>query len=107
MGILLGMKGAPYLGGPMCKSKMIVPQKQEPALSQPAFVHMYTGWATNSKLLAEAVEGISSNLTKGRVWHRHIVLIGGYAKFARKYPPKLVCAVFQAFMAHIMVLDCE
>ena len=54
------------------------------------YVRKTSGWVTNCKELAELLEGECTNLTGRRVWHRHVHLIGGIAKMAQVYPPKLV-----------------
>ena len=65
---------------------------------------------TNSPELAAILDGRCSN-DKGLTWHRHIRLINGRAKEARKYPPKLVEAILQGlrrqleYDLHICGLD--
>lgn len=93
--------------GPMCNWDMQLPSEVQNRLDEkynhegedtsiPAYVRKMTGWLTNSWILAELLSGACSNLVGGRPWHRHAKLIGGTAKYARVYPPKLVAAILQA-----------
>ena len=77
--------------GPMCRWDMWATDKR--GLQGSGFVRKETGWLTNSPILARILEGRCSNVTGEREWHRHVHLIGGLAKAARIYPPKLVAAV--------------
>ena len=51
---------------------------------------------TNSKCIAEELEGVCENILAGQEIHRHVHLIGGgRAKAAQIYPPKLVEAILR------------
>jgi len=80
--------------GPMCRWGMESTDKRvDPPRT--GYVRKETGWMTNSKRLAELLEGVCSNVDGSRPWHRHVHLIGGLGKAARIYPPALVEAVLQ------------
>lgn len=76
--------------GPMCKWGMTAIDSN----GQQGYVRKETGWMTNSPVLARVLEGTCSNNLGGE-WHRHIYCMGGIAKAAQVYPPKLVRAVLQ------------
>ncbi len=63
------------------------------------FVRKETGWMTNCGALATLLEGECSNQTGKAPWHRHVHLIGGLARQAAIYPPKLVKAVLRCCVA--------
>ena len=81
------MPGVQVVGGPMCRFHM----KSADAQGE-GYVRKETWWMTSSPELAAILDGRCSN-DKGLTWHRHIHLINGRAKEARKYPPKLVEAI--------------
>ena len=66
------------------------------------FVYKQTKWVTNSKVLAEALDGRCSN-SSGSPFHRHIVMDGGITKTASACAPELVNTVLRAL--HITELD--
>ena len=76
--------------GPMCKWEM----KANDVAGNEGYVRKETGWMTNSPVLAEILQGECSN-KQGGLWHRHVRLIGGIARGAAVYPPKLVNAVLK------------
>ena len=88
---LLEEPGVIRVRGPMCRWDMEAEDRR--GLQGRGYVRKMTGWVTNCKELAELLEGECSNLTGRREWRRHIHLIGGIAKGAQVYPPKLVKAI--------------
>ena len=60
-----------------------------------------TGFATNSPCLAAALEKPCSN-DSGNSWHRHVPLVGGKARAAQVYPPKLVSAILEGFRQQLI-----
>ena len=78
--------------GPMCRWEMEATDPR--GLQGTGYVRKETGWMTNSPVLAEILEGVCTNETGGP-WHRHVHLIGGIARGAAVYPPKLVSAVLK------------
>ncbi len=80
--------------GPMCRWEMTATDRKVWP-HRTGYVRKETGWMTNSKELAELLEGICSNVDGSRPWHKHVHLIGGLGKAARIYPPKLVEAVLK------------
>ena len=77
--------------GPMCRWEMMATDRR--GLQGTGYVRKETGWLTNSRELAELLEGECSNKAGKDPWHRHVHLIGGIAKQAARYPPALVKAV--------------
>ena len=65
------------------------------------YVRKETGWMTNCDALAELLQGECSNQAGKAPWHRHVHLIGGLARQAAVYPPKLVKAVLQCLKAQL------
>ena len=90
---LASKPGVQKVRGPMCRWEMSATDKR--GLQGTGFVKKETGWLTNCKPLAEPLEGECTNTTGKAPWHRHIHLIGGLARQAAIYPPKLVKAVLQ------------
>ena len=76
--------------GPMCRWQM-----ESSDLYGKGLVYKMTRWMTNSRRLAEVLEGVCSN-SGNRTWHRHVNLINGRARAAQIYPPKLVKAILVA-----------
>jgi len=79
--------------GPMCKWGMQATDRR--GLQGNGYVRKETGWMTNHPGLAELLQTECTNETGGAPWHRHIHLIGGIARQAAQYPPKLVRAVLK------------
>ena len=81
-----------FVKGPMCRWD--VQLEDEHGLGH---VRKCTGWWTNSPVLARLLEGVCSNITGEREWHRHAQLSpgNGRAFLARVHPPKLVNAVLR------------
>eukprot|EP00973_Karenia_brevis_P055673 7743342-Karenia_brevis.AAC.1 len=82
------MPGVHVVGRDMCRFHM----KSADAQGE-GYVRKVTWWMTKSPELATVLNGRCSN-DKGLTRHRHIHFINGRAKEARKYPPKLIEAVF-------------
>ena len=87
-------RGGTYLHehpqSPMCRfgMKVVGPDGSE------GDVRKETLFMTNSKFVAEELEGVCSNNLEGKVIHRHVHLIGGgRAKAAQVYPVALVQTV--------------
>ena len=77
---------------PMCRFGMtsVGPDGKE------GYVRKETLFMTNSKAIAEELEGVCSNQLKGKLIHRHVHLIGGgRAKAAQVYPVALVESVLR------------
>ena len=66
-----------------------------------SYVKKSTKWMTNSKVLAELLNGVCSNRVPGGLWHRHVHLVNGRATMARVYPPELVKAVLKGIRAQM------
>ena len=85
-------QGVYLVKGPTCKWEM---QAEDPqGLQGKGYVRKETGWLTNSAALAESLAEQCSNET-GDLWHRYVHLVGGIARGAAVYPPKLVKAGLQ------------
>ena len=82
-------EGVYCVEGPMCRWHM----KSEDAQGE-GYVRKQTKWLTNSKVLADILDGECSN-KKGNTWHRHVQLINGRASEAKVYPPMLVKAILK------------
>ncbi|CAK0805504.1 unnamed protein product, partial [Prorocentrum cordatum] len=89
---LVAHPGVFTVKGPMCRWGM---KLTNPRSGQEEFVRKETGWVTNHPGLARRLQGICSNVDGRAEWHRHITLVGGIARFAKVYPPKLVEAVLE------------
>ena len=77
---------------PMCKFGM----KMDNDAGERCYVRKETLWLTNSKHIAEELEGVCINKLKGREVHRHVHLIGrDRAKAAQVYPGPLVEAILR------------
>eukprot|EP00435_Cladocopium_sp_Y103_P034158 s1161_g8.t1 len=77
---------------PMCRFGM----KLENNEGVMEYVRKETLFMTNSKFIADELEGVCENKLKGTEVHRHVHLIGGQrAKMAQKYPIALVEAVLR------------
>ncbi|CAK0821340.1 unnamed protein product, partial [Prorocentrum cordatum] len=90
---LVAHPGVFTVKGPMCRWGM---KLTNPRNGQEEFVRKETGWVTNHPGLARRLQGTCSNVDGRAEWHRHITLVGGIARFAKVYPPKLVEAVLEA-----------
>ena len=85
---LLAQEGIYLVKGPMCRFDKELSDHENGGVG---FCLKQTGWLTNCKALAEALEGECSNITGERAWHRHVHIIGhGLGKLAQVYPPKLL-----------------
>ncbi|CAK0841220.1 unnamed protein product, partial [Prorocentrum cordatum] len=91
---LVAHPGVFTVKGPMCRWGM---KLTNPRSGQEEFVRKETGWVTNRPGLARRLRGTCSNVDGRAEWHRHITLVGGIARFAKVYPPKLVEAVLEEF----------
>ncbi|CAK0892530.1 unnamed protein product [Prorocentrum cordatum] len=89
---LVAHPGVFTVKGPMCRWGM---KLTNPRSGQEEFVRKETGWVTNHPGLARRLQGTCSNVDGRAEWHRHITLVGGIARFAKVYPPKLVEAVLE------------
>ena len=86
------MPGVRVVQSPMCRFEM----KLEDDKGEMQYVRKETLFMTNSKFVAEELEGVCENKLKGVEVHRHVHLIGGQrAKMAQKYPVALVEAVLR------------
>ena len=88
---LMKTPGVYTVQGPMCRFDMM--SEDEHGVS---YVKKETQFVTNSPRLAEALQGVCSNMDGSRPWHRHVHLINGRASRAKEYPPKMVIAVLKA-----------
>jgi hypothetical protein len=81
-----------FVKGPMCRWDM-----QQEDMHGVGHIRKNTGWWTNSPVLAELLQGVCSNETGERPWHRHVALEPGTgrAHLARIHPAKLVSAVLK------------
>ena len=86
--------------GPMCRWEMMATDRR--GLQGTGYVRKETGWLTNSRELAQLLEGECSNKAGKDPWHRHVHLIGGIAKQAARYPPALVKAVLRTVKAYLV-----
>ena len=89
--------------GPMCRWNL-QPATGGSQDGVPAFCRKETCWVTNSKRLANRLEGVCSNIDGSRPWHRHVRLTQSLGHFARVYTPELVAAILEECRAD--VLDC-
>ncbi len=89
---LMDVEGVYVVKGPMCRWEMQATDRR--GLQGTGYVKKMTRWVTNCWALAQLLEGVCE-AESGGVWHRHIHLIGGIAKQAQVYPPKLVKAVLK------------
>ena len=94
--------------GPMCRWEMKLGDKLRGEYGVEEYVRKPTKWLTNSRRLAEILEGKCKN-TEGD-WHRHVRVMGGNrSQLAAIYPPKLVAAVLRGLKEQIkddgMALD--
>ncbi|CAK0811643.1 unnamed protein product [Prorocentrum cordatum] len=89
---LVAHPGVFTVKGPMCRWGM---KLTNPRSGQEEFARKETGWVTNHPGLARRLQGTCSNVDGRAEWHRHITLVGGIARFAKVYPPKLVEAVLE------------
>ncbi|MCR9103517.1 MAG: hypothetical protein NXI25_26465, partial [bacterium] len=77
---------------PMCRWGM----KMEDREGEILHVRKETLWLTNSRRIAEELEGVCENVLQGREVHRHVHLVGGgRAKAAQVYPKELVEAILR------------
>ena len=84
----------------MCRWEMMATDRH--GLQGTGYVRKETGWLTNSRELAELLEGECSNKAGKHPWHRHVHLIGGIAKQAARYPPALGKAVLRTVKAYLV-----
>ena len=103
MKALQGEDGVYTVQGPMCRWNL-QPAKGGSQDGVPAFCRKETCWVTNSKRLANRLEGVCSNVDGSRPWHRHVHLTQSLGHFARVYTPELVAAILEECRAD--VLDC-
>lgn len=82
---LQSLDGVFTVKGPMCRWEMISEDAQGVG-----YVKKDTKYITNSEEIAKVLDGCCNG------GHRHVHLINGRAKFAQKYPPKMVAAVLRA-----------
>ena len=82
--------------GPMCTWGMEVSDGRRSGL-----VFKKTKWVTNSPRLAKVLDTWCSNQS-GTGYHVHVDLIGGLARQAARYPPKLVAAILKELKEHLM-----
>jgi len=96
---LSAQPGVHRVDGPMCRWEM----KQEDEEGE-AYVRKETGWLTNCEELAQLLQGICTKKDAvGKAeWHRHIELIGGKARAAQVYPPKLVEGILRCIKKAIL-----
>ena len=87
--------------GPMCKWNLKPPGDQ-PVDGVPHYHLKETGWVTNSKKLADTLQGVCSNVDGSRPLHRHVRLLGGLGHIARIYTPELVAAILQALRGEML-----
>ena len=84
---------------PMCKFGM----KMDNDAGERCYVRKETLWLTNSKHIAEELEGVCINKLKGREVHRHVHLIGrDRAKAAQVYPVPLVEAILRGLKKELV-----
>jgi len=91
------LPGVYTVDGPMCRFDLEV---NAPGRGT-GVCYKRTKWVTNSRKLAEALDGWCTNQTGGP-YHVHMQLIGGIAHQAAAYPPKLVKAVLTALKAQML-----
>lgn len=84
--------------GPMCFWEFVLGSTKHGY----GHVHKRSRWVTNCRFLAKALDQWCSNQTGSRPWHRHLTLVGGLAKLAAAYPPKLVSAVLRAMRSQML-----
>ena len=84
----------------MCRWEMMATDRR--GLQGTGYVRKETGWLTNSRELAELLEGGCSNKVGKDPWHRHVHPIGGIAKQAARHPPALVKAVLRTVKAYLV-----
>lgn len=91
------LDGVFTVNGPMCRWGMQfhVDGRDE------SYVFKKTRWVTNSRTIAEALDQWCVNHTGGPP-HRHLHLIGGIARQAAAYPPRLVHAVLEALKQQML-----
>jgi len=91
------MHGVFTVKGPMCRWGMEfhIPGREN------SVVFKETKWVTNSRQIAKALDWWCGN-KEGGVPHRHLHLVGGIAKRAAAYPPRLVRAVLKALKEQMM-----
>ena len=95
MEALCATEGVYVVKGPMCKWNLQPPVRAGPDDGVPEYHKKETGWVTNSRRLADRLEGICSNADGSRPWHRHVHLVNGLGHHARVYTPELVQAILE------------
>ncbi|CAK9008497.1 unnamed protein product, partial [Durusdinium trenchii] len=84
---------------PMCKFGM----KMSNDDGEQCYVRKETLWMTNSKCIAEELQGVCINKLKGQEVHRHVHLIGrDRAKAAQVYPVPLVEAILRGLKKELV-----
>ena len=77
--------------GPMCNWELMGCDA-----SGPGYVRKETGWLTSSPHIAKKLEGVCTNYSEERPFHRHVHLVNGRAGAAKVYTPQLVAGVLRA-----------
>ena len=68
----------------------------------PGLVAKPTGWLSNcTEVLDEVARDCSNHHEPPERHHRHVQLIGGKAKAAERYPPRLVLAILRGLRRHL------
>ena len=62
------------------------------------------GWFSNSLIILEEVSRRCSNGSYG-TWHRHVVLEGGRAKVAERYPPMMITRFLEGSRSSYVKLE--
>ena len=89
---LVEREGMYLVQSPMCRFGM----KMKDMNGNMRHVRKETLWLTNSKQIAEELQGTCENELRGRIVHRHVHLVGGSrAKAAQVYPRELVEAILR------------
>ena len=91
MQALQRLPGVFTVNGPMCHFDMQLDTRYRGCHR----VYKKTRFVTNSRFLAELLDNWCKNEVQGKEVHRHLHLIGGIAKRAAAYPPKMVAAVLK------------
>eukprot|EP00971_Amphidinium_carterae_P220004 4367367-Amphidinium_carterae.2 len=95
---LMQAEGVQVVQGPMCRWKM-----QQEQNGEIGYIRKETKWMTNDPHLAQVLAGTCANFQADpRGWHRHILLVGGRARAAQKYPPLLVKAILRSIRSAIL-----
>ncbi|CAK9071194.1 Copia protein [Durusdinium trenchii] len=96
---MLERKDIHLVQSPMCKFGM----KMSNDDGEQCYVRKETLWMTNSKCIAEELQGVCINKLKGQEVHRHVHLIGrDRAKAAQVYPVPLVEAILRGLKKELV-----